>query len=75
MDDLPLVEVTPNMDNEDHTEEETPAGECANATPEPLVIKDVADHDRTDNLRHPVDEIVQGPGTDVKECGIVLVEF
>lgn len=73
--DAPLVKVHPNVDGEDHHEKDTPAGQCADASADALLIEQESDSDRTDNLREPVDEVVERPCTDIEQRPIVIIEL
>ena len=47
------------MDEEDHDEEDTPAREGSQAAAERMLVEQEADAHGADNLREPVDEIVE----------------
>lgn len=61
---LLLVEVCPDVDDEHHCEEHAPARECAEPTRETGLVEEETDTDGAEDLRHPVDEVVQRPGPD-----------
>lgn len=63
------------MDDEDHHEKDTPAGQRTDAPTNALLIEQESDSNRTDNLREPVDEVVERACTDIEERPVVIVEL
>ena len=63
------------MHDEDHDEEDDPAREGAEATGETALVKEEANRDGADNLRQPVDEVVECTRADVEDRAIEVVEF
>ena len=70
-----LVEVRPDVDDEDQDEEREPASVGTDAPADAALIEEETHEDGTDHLGEPVDEIVQRPGTDVEDRAVVVVEF
>ena len=72
----PLVEVSPNVYDEYHHEDDNPSNKGANSSPVPFLVEDdVADEERTKDLSRPVHEIVQSPSTNCEDGSVVIVEF
>ena len=70
-----MVEVRPDVDDEDHEEEDEPAREGAEAACEAALVEEEADRDGPDDLREPVDEVVERASADVEQRAVVVVEL
>lgn len=73
--DALLVEVGPDVDDEHHAHQDAPAAERAEATREAPLVEQEADADGADDLREPVDEVVERTRTDVEQRGVEVVEL
>jgi hypothetical protein len=72
----PLVEVSPNVYDEYHREDDSPSKKGTNSSAVPFLVKDkIADEERTKDLSRPVHEIVQSPSTNCEDGCVVIVEF
>ena len=72
---MTLVEVSPDVDDEDQGEKDDPTGESTGAAGEGVSVKEETDEERPKDLREPVEEIVEGAGTDVEQSVVVSIEF
>ena len=70
-----MVKQRPDMDDEDHEEQDAPRGERAQAAGEHLLVEQEADADRAEDLREPVDEVVQRASADVEDRCVEVVEL
>ena len=71
-----LVEVSPNMHDPYHREDNDPSKKGTHSSPVQFLVEDhIADEERTKDLRCPVHEIVQSTRTDGKNGSVVIVEF
>lgn len=74
--ELLLVEICPNVDNENHEEHEEPAIKGANSAPDPFPVKDkVTDENGSEDLRCPGHEVVETPCTDGEYGAVVIIVF
>lgn len=73
--DIPLVEVRPYVHDEDHSEEGSPTQKRADTSAQTVAIEQGTHKKRSDNLSHPVHEVVERPRANVEYSAIVLVEF
>jgi hypothetical protein len=73
---LPLVEVSPCVYDEYHSEDENPSSKGTNSSTIPFLVEDdIADEEGTEDLSRPVHEIVQSTRTNGEYGSIVIVEF
>jgi len=63
------------VDEKDEDKEDSPAREGADPAGEAPLIKEKPDGERANDLGDPVDDVVQGTGTDVEKGTIVVVKF
>jgi hypothetical protein len=61
-----LIKVSPNVYNEYHAEENHPSREGTGTPRNGSLVKEESDGDRSDNLRKPIYQVVQGTCADVK---------
>lgn len=73
---FPLVEEPPDVDDENHAEEDRPAGKGTHAPGERGTIeKEGSNGHRAYNLREPINQVVQRPRTNVKERVVIIIKF
>ena len=72
---IPLVEITPDVGTKNNEEEESPAGEGTGTTAEAFTIQKETHGHRSEDLSQPVEHVVQGSCTDVEDASVVCVEF
>lgn len=63
------------MNHENHAEEDSPSRKGARAARDTVLIEKKSYRNRAHDLRHPVDEVVQGSRTNIEQCIVVLVKF
>lgn len=63
------------MYDKHHDQQNCPAKKATDASRDMLAVEYEANRDRANHLRYPVHEVIQGPGTDVKKCIIVLIKL
>ena len=66
VEDSLLVLVAPDVDDEDKSENDSPAKERARPTRHARVIEEETNADGTEDLGEPIAEVVQRPSTDVE---------
>jgi hypothetical protein len=63
------------MDDENHKKEDYPGREGTSTTTDVLAIQESADTNGADNLCQPIDDVVEGAGSNVEDSTIKVVEF
>ena len=70
-----LIEVRPDVNDEHHHEEHAPARECAETAREARLIEEHAYAEGAEDLRRPVDKVIQCTRPDREQRQIVVVEL
>lgn len=63
------------MDDKDHDHQDDPAAEGTHTTAEPFLVKEKTHGEGPNDLRYPIDDIVERSGTDIEKSAIVIVEL
>jgi hypothetical protein len=73
--DLPLVKIRPDVYYENHDKQDAPPKKSAYPTAYLSLIKKQTNGNRAKNLGKPVDEVVQGPRSDIEYGRIEIGKF
>ncbi len=69
-----LVEISPDVDNKDHEEEDSPSCIGADMTIDEFLIEET-DEKKLDDFEEPVVDVVQAMGMDVEDGTVEAAEF